>query len=287
MLAFQRCYELLDGRLRFHSDKSTSTWWTFSAGEVLVNYHPLSPHWYGYSDVPFRYIQEAYDALSRGINGYVYESFEAIIKNDEGVAMGVLQVNFYPDEERRLSSPKSLPAQKFTTGVHYFPWNETIPMEAPFNDTRNAASKIGVKPLRRCLRHDTIVSGSKISSGSKLYSANGNFVELQSDGNLCSTAFGTKNWCMMSNHPHGEREGPFTMEIGKNGHLAFRDKTGGLYVTYGIGNYPPKDDGYFRLTMQNDANLVFYYGSSNNSPVWSSNKAVSGVKVTPPCFRPS
>ncbi|KAG0315433.1 hypothetical protein BGZ99_007456 [Dissophora globulifera] len=296
MVAGLNCFEQLYGLLKAHSDKDWSSYWLAKGGgAVSMKFHPISPSWYGNTDpIPLKFIEEAFDAVKYGIGGFVYQSFSSIIKSDTGCDLGVIQIDYYPqDGVNKRSYPRALSSDNFTTGIHYIPWNETIPAETPLSVSlppKNGpiCKREDRRPMAQCLRHDTVVSGSMLSSGMKMFSSNGNFLEFQDDGNLCSTILGNKNWCLMSQHDAGTKYAPYTIEFGANGYLTFRTNVGEIYATYGPGSSDPgKNDGMFRLTIQNDGNVVLYYGSSNKYPLWASSGYVPGQTVEKPCYRKS
>lgn len=221
--------------------------------------------------------------LAQGVRGLMEPSARSIfeygfcaLKSDSLCTFGIMTYQVVRGDlgpELKKRSAPNFANSSFTTGIHYLPINETVhakimPRPSPSN-ARVPLCKRDVDPtMQRCASMDTFIAGYKIKGETKLYSSNGFFMEFQSDQNMCTThPNGHKYWCMMTQNGLESSKPPFTMRIEADGAILFHDKNG---KPNGEGVYRGPKDFQYRLTMQNDGNLVFYRGMDNNYPIWAS-----------------
>jgi hypothetical protein len=190
-------------------------------------------------------------------------------------------------EPKKRSAP-IFANSSFTTGIHYLPINETVHAKVSPRPSQSLAGvplcKRDVDPaMHRCASMDTLIAGFRIKSGTKLYSSKGFFMEFQSDQNICTTdPNGHKYWCMMVQNRVETARPPFTMTIEADGYVVFKDKNdkwnGGV-------SYRGTKDFQYRLTMQDDGNLVVYRGMDNSYPIWASHTGYAPYpgSVDKPC----
>jgi hypothetical protein len=132
------------------------------------------------------------------------------------------------------------------------------------------------RPLYKCSSPSTLLGGTKVSEGFSLWSPMNIRMYVEKGGNLCLYYYdpSPKNyWCMNWPAPTGDYYWIFK-DIGC---LCRFDGTDKGYCT-------PCQNGQFRLTIQNDGNLVAYNGAGLDKPIWSSNTPIFKNKVSTPCW---
>jgi hypothetical protein len=228
---------------------------------------------------------------------WIWERGYCSLQTDSDCTTGIMSyhvVNFKSELKKR--SDPNFANSSFTTGIHYLPINETVHakiMPRPrLSNARVSLCKRNDNPsMTRCASMDTLIAGYPMKSGNALYSSNGFKMEFQSDRNICTTdPNGHKYWCMMTQvGMSGTRpsEVPFTMIIGNDARLRFEDKNRNFnyepdFLLRGQFGHP---DYQYRLTMQNDGNLVLYRGMDNTYAIWASHPGQSPYPgtVDKPC----
>ncbi|KAF9425372.1 hypothetical protein BGZ76_003293, partial [Entomortierella beljakovae] len=134
-----------------------------------------------------------------------------------------------------------------------------------------------------CKGADTILPSVKYYSGSSLWMQYGARMFVQSDGNLCLWSYKPRTrtyWCW--NHGIVLPKDVGYIQVSGNGRLCLRrtDNDATAYCTPNIYNSP--NDWRYRLTLQNDGNLVLYRGVSEKV-MWASNSAVYPFTGPTPC----
>ncbi|KFH61726.1 hypothetical protein MVEG_12434 [Podila verticillata NRRL 6337] len=208
-------------------------------------------------------------------SGSVFENGLAFLTDTAGCITSVIsyEAEFYHENAGKRELPEESTNTTIPTGIHYFPQNSTTHAKLPsLIPPRNGpgCKRSDAGDMLWCMSHDTIVPGYGLTSGGRIYSGVGHYTELQGDGNLCSTdRNGKKYWCLWSHRLEGS--GPYRAVMYRDGILNFYDNKNqirAVSTTILIGKQP--DDGYYRLTLQNDGNLVLYRGVNNNEPIWAS-----------------
>ncbi|KAK3808179.1 MAG: hypothetical protein J3R72DRAFT_530549 [Linnemannia gamsii] len=220
----------------------------------------------------------------------LYEYGYCALKNNAQCTSGIMTYHYHvPPENLKRNSAPSFANSSYTTGIHYLPRNDTLhakimPSESSrVNDAGPFCKRGDNWTMNNCAYTDTLIAGYPIKTGTRLYSDNGFYMEFQADQNICTThRNGNKYWCMMVQNQAGKA--PFTAMIDAMGNLDFKDKNGKW--NGGVSNKGPSDYQY-RLRMQNDGNLVFYRGETDENPIWASHpgKAPYPAYVPTPCQR--
>ncbi|KAG0225783.1 hypothetical protein BGW42_004090 [Actinomortierella wolfii] len=135
--------------------------------------------------------------------------------------------------------------------------------------------------MARCMGPDTLISGNTLAPGRSLWSDKGARLYVESDGNLCLYYYdpAPKNyWCINWGKPSTEK---FAWALEQNGNLCRwqSDGFGNCIIINGV------KDGRFRLTLQNDGNLVLYRGAFEQT-LWASNTNILSHTVSKPCDTP-
>ncbi|KAF9578606.1 hypothetical protein BGW38_005511, partial [Lunasporangiospora selenospora] len=113
----------------------------------------------------------------------------------------------------------------------------------------------------KCASHDTLLAGSKLYEGTYLTTAKGRrSLVITGDGNLClhdgikgrPTVTGSQGYYWCANPGMTVRRRPLYLMVEMDGTLKMYDREGGLWWYGGSG----KTWGQYRLTIQNDGNLV-------------------------------
>ncbi|KAF9437487.1 hypothetical protein BGZ76_000567 [Entomortierella beljakovae] len=133
--------------------------------------------------------------------------------------------------------------------------NNTQAMQ-PYSVSGNAYH---FRTMTKCRGVDTLLSGPRLRRGGDLWSTMGARLYVQDDGNLCLWHYpkGTPTlyWCW----DHGVKfSKDVSVRVENNGLLCFWDPA--LSGPFCSNNTPGTADGHYRLTLQNDGNLVMYRG---------------------------
>jgi hypothetical protein len=150
-----------------------------------------------------------------------------------------------------------------------------IPMGpvGPSNGIENICKKHDYNPMKMCkVLPGSIIAGTTIAEKNKpdgilLKSSSGMIVKFENFAKLGALCVmqgpDGGGWCW------GERKdnkGPYAITLHTNGALCLYNSVGAYACTAG----GPKNDGMYRLIMQDDGNLVIYRGPGINQPIWNS-----------------
>ncbi|KAF9346697.1 hypothetical protein BGX26_001789 [Mortierella sp. AD094] len=191
--------------------------------------------------------------------------------------VGWIRYEYYR-AENSYSKKASLSNLKNSTSINQVvlpPINGTIPYPPRTPPRNRLCKRDGVNSdMAICSSKDTLVAGQEIESLAILRTSIGHMLILQNDGNLCATGYdGNMYWCLMSHDERGGEIGgrrPYRMFVGTDTTLYFMDRDGVIYKQFKLWANA-SNDGYYRLTFQNDGNLVMYRGTDDSYPVWHSN----------------
>ena len=291
---FEKAFASVNKRLMqgvLGNEPISSTFIRAGTGILVCTYHSASPEFGGTSGAHASPAQ-IYDAYNRMNSGRSARGITsgglAILKSAAGCTVGVLSYQFTPrhDELRRRALDDGHNNTTFSTGIHYIPQNDTMHVKYPerLPPSNGLCKRHDAMAMMACVASDTLLPGFALSSGGRIYSSVGHYAELQSDGNLCTTDNkGKKYWCAMTHDTKGGvgKRGPYSVKVLAGGFLWFYTKNGEVYKSL---MFAGQNDSYYRLTMQNDGNLVMYRGTDNSAPVWTSQTtALYNYKVDAPC----
>ncbi|KAF9992943.1 hypothetical protein BGZ79_002467 [Entomortierella chlamydospora] len=241
-------------------------------------FHAASPLWtVEKPTVPVRgQLGSAVYSLNPHSARTVYEYGLAFLTDAAGCVTGSVsyQAKVVHDENKKMSVESS--SITFSTGIHYLPQNNTthakrLSIRSP---SKGQICKRGDnRAMMQCVAQDTIVCGFGLTSGGRIYSSVGHYAELQDDMNICTTDNkGNKYCCAMTQERWG-KAGPYRAVMDGFGILAFTDKNNtfrGFLTTINLTPGLQPQDYMYRLTMQNDGNLIMYRGMDNSIPLWAS-----------------
>ncbi|KAG0249179.1 hypothetical protein BGZ95_007636, partial [Linnemannia exigua] len=135
------------------------------------------------------------------------------------------------------------------------------------------------KPLYKCAGPSTLLPGQRMTAGESRWSNQNTEMRVENDGNLClyyhnpnSNNYWCANWA--------KSVGDFHWQFTDDGVLCRWDSKGGLCMPYDTNNF----DRNYRLTIQEDGNLVAYRGAGLGNPIWSSGTVILRRKVSSPCW---
>ncbi|KAF9158387.1 hypothetical protein BGX21_003374, partial [Mortierella sp. AD011] len=245
---------------------------------VTCMFHAASPLWtVKNSTVPVHgQLGSAVYSLNPPSARTVYEYGIATLTDVSGCATGWVsyRAEIIHDENKKTSAESA--NITFSTGIHYLPHNSTVNVKLPSirpPSSEPICKRGDNRAMMQCVAQDTIVCGFGLTSGGRIYSSVGHYAELQDDMNICTTDNkGNKYWCSMTQESWG-KAGPYRAVMDGNGILAFTDKNNtfrGFLATINLTPGLQPQDYMYRLTMQNDGNLVMYRGTDDSIPLWAS-----------------
>ncbi|KAF9356920.1 hypothetical protein BGX26_004552 [Mortierella sp. AD094] len=165
------------------------------------------------------------------------------------------------------------PYSGFQKGLGH-PYNQTLyAVPKSKNRTKSDATvslcKRSENPMAACSGYDTLLPGDSLKMGDSLYSQYGSRLYVEKDANLCLYSVkGVNYWCL--NLPARDPKTFVHYFLGDQGTLCYGDTQSADCFGYGGAS-----NGLYRMTLQNDGNLVSY---DLNGKVWYSTALPSQSK---------